>query len=488
VFVDAGRAAMFSKVKIQTALAVPVFSSAKSATPAFVLCCYSFVRTGSVPFVLKFVQQALRLLWEGLDRVEPHESVGHEMWREIAPADLGEMAADVEMHEHFMVQKRPRSESIISAYEQTASNMDSSLANELEAMGVPSGVPAVRSIYIGKQTPPMGPSEAAASQEMAYAVPSIQLQTYESIQSHIHNAVRSVTQGLYPVHQHVTTNEQGSKRAHVLGPLHTTQTQDYQQSSQSSSQPCSNESRLSAQHIPLAMPLPLPLPNQILRHSSSVESHGSQGRSQQIHSPLMQPTHSQNIGMSSTQASYDQVSNQPSYGQHMGMQGTQPSYGNQQGGMRASQLNYSNQQELNYINQQGGMDATHPRYTQYGGMSAIRPETSQLYAQSFGDSQGLSPTPIHSMSVPGPSPISPVPTNQISATGISFPQPLLVQSNVRNAVSMMNGDGQGNLSPVVMSSVQYCLTANGNNQLPGVSTNGKVRMLLFCLDRTFGGC
>jgi hypothetical protein len=193
----------------------------------------------------------------------------------------------------------------------------------------------------------------------------------------------------------------------------------------------------------------------------------------------MPPTHSQNIGMSSAQLSYNQMSNQPSYGQHVGMQGTQPSYGDQQGGMQASQLNY--------INQQGGM-ATHPSYTQYGGMSAIRPETSQLYDQSFGDSQGVSPIPIHSMSVPIPSPISPVPTNQISATGISFPQPLLVQSNVRNTVSMMNGNGQGNPSPAVMSSIQYCLTTNGDNHAPGVSTNGKVRMLLFCLDRTFGGC
>ena len=471
---------MFSKVKIETALAVPVFSSAKSATPAFVLCCYSFVRTGSVPFVLKFVQQALRLLWEGLDKVEPHESVGHDMWRDIAPADLGEMAADVEMHQHFMVKKRPRSGSIISAYEQTASNMDHSLANELEVMGVPSGVPAVRSIYVGKQTPPLGPSEATVSPEMAYGTPSIQLQTYESIQSHIHNAVRSVTEGLYPVHQHVTTNEQGSKRAHVLGPLHTTQTREYQHSSQSSSQPSANESRLPAQHIPLPMPRPPPLPNQILRHPSSGESHGSQGQSQQMHPPSMQPTQSQNIGMSSAQPSYNQIPNQPSFGQHVGMQATQPSYGNQQGGMQASQLDY--------IYQQGGLGATQPNYTQYGGMSAIRPETSQLYDQSFGDSQGVSPTPIHSMSVPGPSHITPVPTNLISATGISFPQPLLVQSNVRNAVSMMNGDGQGNPSSAVMSSMQYCLTANGNNQAPGVSTNGKVRMLLFFLDRTFGGC
>lgn len=63
----------------------------------------------SVPFVMKFVQKAVRLLWNGLDRVvDPHESVGIELWKGVGPADLGEMAADVEMQKAFAGKKRPR--------------------------------------------------------------------------------------------------------------------------------------------------------------------------------------------------------------------------------------------------------------------------------------------------------------------------------------------------------------------------------------------
>ena len=58
---------------------------------------------------MKFVQKAVRLLWGGLDRVvDPHESVGRELWKGVGPADLGEMAADVEMQKAFVGKKRPR--------------------------------------------------------------------------------------------------------------------------------------------------------------------------------------------------------------------------------------------------------------------------------------------------------------------------------------------------------------------------------------------
>lgn len=60
--------------------------------------------------MLNFVQKAVRLLWGGLDRVvNPHESVGRDLWRDVGPADLGEMAADVEMQKAFIGMKRPRS-------------------------------------------------------------------------------------------------------------------------------------------------------------------------------------------------------------------------------------------------------------------------------------------------------------------------------------------------------------------------------------------
>jgi len=81
--------------------------------PSCVLCCYSLLHAESVPFVLNFVQKAVRLLWDGLDMiVNPHESVGKELWKEVAPADLGEMAADLEMQKAFIGKKRPRSDSI----------------------------------------------------------------------------------------------------------------------------------------------------------------------------------------------------------------------------------------------------------------------------------------------------------------------------------------------------------------------------------------
>lgn len=71
------------------------------------------MRAEAVPAVLRFVQQALRLLWTGLDKVEPHQSIGRDLWKEVAPADLGEMAADVEMQQAFL--KKKRTHSFISA-------------------------------------------------------------------------------------------------------------------------------------------------------------------------------------------------------------------------------------------------------------------------------------------------------------------------------------------------------------------------------------
>ena len=66
------------------------------------------VVSDSVTFILTFLQHALRSLWAGLDKVEPHESIGKELWKGVAPADLGEMAADTEMQKAFYKKKRPR--------------------------------------------------------------------------------------------------------------------------------------------------------------------------------------------------------------------------------------------------------------------------------------------------------------------------------------------------------------------------------------------
>ena len=64
------------------------------------------VTSDSESFILKFLSQALRSLWVGLDNVEPHESIDKKAWNSVAPADLGEMAADREMQSAFYKRKR----------------------------------------------------------------------------------------------------------------------------------------------------------------------------------------------------------------------------------------------------------------------------------------------------------------------------------------------------------------------------------------------
>ncbi|KAL7548391.1 hypothetical protein ACHAWF_013071 [Thalassiosira exigua] len=113
---DQERRGVLENCKIETAFAVPIFSSSGGVSPQCILCCYSLLPAESVPFVLNFVQKAVRLLWGGLDRVSnPHESVGRELWKDVGPADLGEMAADVEMQKAFIGKKRPRSASLAAS-------------------------------------------------------------------------------------------------------------------------------------------------------------------------------------------------------------------------------------------------------------------------------------------------------------------------------------------------------------------------------------
>jgi hypothetical protein len=209
VFADAGRLHLFQRAKIETALAVPVFSGKSAKAPAFVFCCYSFVRTGSVPFVLKFVQQALKLLWSGLDKVQPHESVGEDIWRDVAPADLGEMAADVEMQQHFIIKKRP-----IAAITEETHAQDSvgdSLAAQIESLETPSGIHSVRSIYTGAHAS----SDYGSEEILPSTIQPNHYQTFESVQNHIQDAIKSVAD-MQPLRQHVATNATGSKRAHVF--------------------------------------------------------------------------------------------------------------------------------------------------------------------------------------------------------------------------------------------------------------------------------
>ncbi|KAL3904912.1 MAG: hypothetical protein SGILL_009888, partial [Bacillariaceae sp.] len=212
VFADASRVRLFEQAKIETALAVPVFSG-KTGSPAFVFSCYSFVPTGSVPFVLKFVQQALKLLWGGLDKVQPHSSVGEELWRDVEPADLGEMAADVEMQQHFIVKKRPIA--AITNEPSIRNDVDDNLAAQIETLEGPSGTPIATSIYTGgRTTSDYGSTGGQSEDNFSSPVQPVQYQTFESVQNHIQDAIRSVGD-MQPVHQHIATNATGSKRAHV---------------------------------------------------------------------------------------------------------------------------------------------------------------------------------------------------------------------------------------------------------------------------------
>uniref|UniRef100_A0A7S2UPA2 WRKY19-like zinc finger domain-containing protein n=1 Tax=Attheya septentrionalis TaxID=420275 RepID=A0A7S2UPA2_9STRA len=221
-FVDDGRSSAFAMANIKTALAVPIFSDGVF-TPACVLCCYSLVRTDSVPFVLRFVQQALRLVWMGLDQVEPHESVGKDLWKDVAPADLGEMAADMEMQQAFMVGKQKRTHDDISSssrslYENeevreignSSSTRDrsSSLALQLQTLNTGSTSTPLSAYSPGTDVPVMAPEATAAA---PVTVPA------ELVESHVQRAISSLRDAIpWSMYQHIATKPDGSKRAHTL--------------------------------------------------------------------------------------------------------------------------------------------------------------------------------------------------------------------------------------------------------------------------------
>jgi len=65
------------------------------------------VRADSSPVILKFLQQAIRLVWEGLEKLVPSSDCSDALlWNDIQPSDLGEMAADREMQDTFFSRKK----------------------------------------------------------------------------------------------------------------------------------------------------------------------------------------------------------------------------------------------------------------------------------------------------------------------------------------------------------------------------------------------
>ena len=82
---------------------------------------------------IKFVQQVL-----------PQSSVGKNLWRSSAPADLGETAADVEIQQHFMITKRAHA--AIEVPPALQHGEEFALTSGFQFISTPSGVQPVRSI------------------------------------------------------------------------------------------------------------------------------------------------------------------------------------------------------------------------------------------------------------------------------------------------------------------------------------------------------
>jgi hypothetical protein len=193
-FADPGRMLAFQHAQFHTVLAVPVFSS-RQVLPACVVSFYSFIQSGQVQFVLKFVQQALKLLWDGLDNVQPHESVNNSYWEAVGPADLGEMAADVEMQQHFMKKKRPHG--LMSDEPVDTDPLTGALASQLQSIELPNGDTVTVPLSLGDDDMPR--------------VPEVKV---ELVQDHLSDAIRSIASAV-PFDSRVDTKADGSKRAHV---------------------------------------------------------------------------------------------------------------------------------------------------------------------------------------------------------------------------------------------------------------------------------
>lgn len=194
VFVDSARAGAFQAAQIRTVLAVPVFQQG-SSTPTCIVACYSMVHNNAVPFTLKFVQQALRLLWSGLDQIEPHESLKPQVWKEVDPTDLGEMAADEEMHQHFISKKRPHSV-ISTVYTDSNSSAAGKLADQFRGVSIPANDSAPQNYTTN--------SNISSGVDLSH------------VRNHVINAIRSVSSAV--PFQSLPTTADGSKRANI-GPL-----------------------------------------------------------------------------------------------------------------------------------------------------------------------------------------------------------------------------------------------------------------------------
>lgn len=195
VIFDQERRQAFEKAGIQTALAVPVANC--------VLCCYSLVRTDPVPFVLKFLQQALRLLWVGLDNVDQPQ-VGQEIWKEVGPTDLGEMAADLEMHHEFLRKKRPHS---VMQIDEIGRDRSESLALQFDTL---SSSPSQMNVPISSNSQfCIEPYQEVEPASIVYV--SQNPIVIDDFQNHMRDALQAVGQAV----PWAVTNAEGTKRVHM---------------------------------------------------------------------------------------------------------------------------------------------------------------------------------------------------------------------------------------------------------------------------------
>lgn len=210
VIVDSERTGIYDNASIRTTLAVPIFSK-ESNVPVCVVCYYAIRRNDPVAMVLRFVQQALRLLWDGLDKIEPHDDVGKTGWSRVAPADLGEMAGDFEMQQEFLRKKRPRD--LMSSSEKRVRS--SSLSLQLQSLAIPFQNSDSMELSMSAS-----PAQNTHGANVTLSLPDAGPDQHTSYASDHHYVQDNGIIGPLNSHQHISTNSEGSKRAHIVGSSH----------------------------------------------------------------------------------------------------------------------------------------------------------------------------------------------------------------------------------------------------------------------------
>jgi hypothetical protein len=114
------------------------------------------------------------------------------------------------MQQHFMIKKRPHAAIEVPPAPQNAE--ESVLTSGFQSLSTPSGVQPVRSIYTGAFS---GVDEYSEDDFEPNAVLPIRYQPTQNFQNHVQEAIQSV-RNLRPMHEHISTNDQGSKRAHIF--------------------------------------------------------------------------------------------------------------------------------------------------------------------------------------------------------------------------------------------------------------------------------